>query len=186
MNRIHHRICQSADWFAKVEQQTLPWALDGLDLGSKVLEIGPGFGATTRVLARTVPDLTAVEIDVLLARRLREQHGDRVAVVHGDGTRLPFDDESFDSVVCFTMLHHVPSARLQDRLFGEAFRVLRGGGVFAGCDSRPTLRWRILHVGDIGVPVNPATLPGRLEAAGFAQASVATARTALKFQAAKP
>ena len=34
------------------------------------------------------------------------------------------------------MLHHVPTDRLQDRLFAEAFRVLRPGGVFAGDRGR--------------------------------------------------
>jgi ubiquinone/menaquinone biosynthesis C-methylase UbiE len=48
--------------------------------------------------------------------------------------RLP--DAAFDGVVCFTMLHHVPSALLQYRLLAEVARVLRPGGVFAGTGSR--------------------------------------------------
>ena len=33
------------------------------------------------------------------------------------------------------MLHHVPSPALQDRVFSEARRVLRPGGVFVATDS---------------------------------------------------
>jgi SAM-dependent methyltransferase len=65
------------------------------------------------------------------------------------------------------MLHHVPTAELQDRLFAEAFRVLRPGGVFAGSDSVTSLRFRILHFRDTCNTVSPQTLPDRLHAAGF-------------------
>ncbi|MGO1052533.1 hypothetical protein [Crossiella sp. CA198] len=41
----------------------IPWALDGVDLGADVLEIDPGYGATTVALATRTPRLTAVEID---------------------------------------------------------------------------------------------------------------------------
>jgi SAM-dependent methyltransferase len=69
--------------------------------------------------------------------------------------------------VCFTMLHHVPSKALQDKLFTEVCRVLRPGGVFAGFDSQLSLRFRFLHLGDTMVVVDPKTFPDRLRAAGF-------------------
>jgi hypothetical protein len=40
----------------------LPTALAGIDLGEHVLEIGPRFGASTRVLVDRVPKLAALEI----------------------------------------------------------------------------------------------------------------------------
>jgi SAM-dependent methyltransferase len=49
---------------------------------------------------------------------------------------MPFADASFEVVLCFTMLHHVPTIELQDRLIREARRVLWPGGIFAGSDSR--------------------------------------------------
>jgi len=167
MNFMHRRICSSDRWSADVAGR-MPRYLQGVDLGEDVLEIGPGFGATTRALAPLVPRLTAVEIDEPSARRLRADFGDRVDVVHGDGSALPFPDGRFSAVVCFTMLHHVPSPALQDALFAEAHRVLRPGGVFRGVDSLPNLRFRLLHLGDTMVPVDPGTLPDRLRRAGFA------------------
>jgi ubiquinone/menaquinone biosynthesis C-methylase UbiE len=50
-----------------------------------------------------------------------------VDVRSGDGAELPLPNAAFDAVVCFTMLHHVPSPEQQDRLFTEATRVLRPG-----------------------------------------------------------
>ena len=61
----------------------------------------------------------------------------------------------FSSVVCFTMLHHVPTPPLQDRLCAEAFRVLGPGGVFAGSDGVHSLGCRIVHIGDTYNPVLP-------------------------------
>jgi SAM-dependent methyltransferase len=183
MNGIHNRLCRSDGWNRKVEQRLLPWALDGVDLGDDVLEIGPGFGATTRILADRVPRLTAVEINPKLAEHLRATLPTGVNIVNGDGTDLPFPDGTFDGVVCFTMLHHVPSRDLQDRLFAQAHRVLAPGGVFAGSDSRLSLRFRVLHIGDVMVPVDPAGLADRLRTAGFTDVEVSTVERSLKFRA---
>src|SRR5271169_2546158 len=135
MNRAHAVVCSSGWWERTVERELLPWGLAGVDLGEDVLEIGPGFGATTRVLARRPGSLTVVELSESYCRRLRRGLGDEVDIVQADATAMPFEDGRFSGVVCFTMLHHVPSLQLQNRLLAEAFRVLRAGGVFAGTDS---------------------------------------------------
>ncbi|HEV2782058.1 MAG TPA: class I SAM-dependent methyltransferase [Actinophytocola sp.] len=183
MNWIHRRLCRSASWARAVEDQLLPWALHGVDLGADVLEIGPGFGVTTAVLARRTGRLTALEVDPAMVSYLDGRFADPVRVVHGDGARMPLPDNEFSAAVCFTMLHHVPSPQLQDRLFAEAFRVVRPGGVFAGMDSLPSLRWRVIHLGDTCVPVDPRTLPDRLRAAGFTDVEVRAAAHRFRFQA---
>jgi SAM-dependent methyltransferase len=187
MNRAHALICSSRWWERTVERELLPWGLKGVALGEDVLEIGPGFGATTRVLSRRGGQLSALELDQGYCERLRRVLADRVAVVQGDATQMPFPDGRFSAVVCFTMLHHLPSAELQDRLFAEAMRVLRDGGVFAGTDSLGTGRaFRMLHVRDTLVPVAPDGLPERLERAGLADASVQLGGRSFRFRARKP
>jgi SAM-dependent methyltransferase len=172
MNAYHRRFCASPDWANFVEDTLLPWGLDGVELGDDVLEIGPGFGVTTRLLAKQVPRLTALEVDGDFAERLRSTTGGAVEVVSGDGAVMPFPDNRFSAVVCFTMLHHVPSAKLQDRLFAQACRVLRPGGVFAGTDSQSSWRFRLIHLFDTMVVVDPKTLPERLRAAGLTDVQV--------------
>jgi SAM-dependent methyltransferase len=183
MNLLHNRLCKSARWYETVEQRLLPWALKDVELDGRLLEIGPGFGATTRVLARRAGAMTAVEVNPRLAERLRRHVPDSVTVVEGDGAAMPLPDAAFDAVVCFTMLHHVPSVQHQDRLLAEARRVLAPGGVFAGSDSLPTPRFRLLHIGDIMVPLDPATLPERLERAGFTGVQVEARDNRVKFRA---
>ena len=187
MNRFHRWYCRSAHWRHTVEERLLPWVLDGIDLGAEALEVGPGPGLTTAVLARDVPHLTAVEIDAELAAALQARTDpQRVTVVNADATRLPFPDASFTGAVCFTMLHHVPAAPLQDRLLAEVARVLKPGATFAGSDSRPGPLFRLAHLRDTMTLVDPQTLPDRLHAAGFIAAEVTTTPHQLRFRARTP
>ncbi len=184
MNVMHRRICRSDAWSERMHGAVLPWATGGVDLGGDVLEIGPGYGVTTRWLAPRTGSLTAVEVDGTMAADLaRELGGEGVDVRHGDGAELPFADGAFDAVVCFTMLHHVPSPELQDRLFAEAARVLRPGGTFAGIDSLLSLRFRVIHIGDTMTVVDPGTLPDRLRTAGLAAPDTEIGQRSFRFRA---
>ncbi|MFF4596756.1 class I SAM-dependent methyltransferase [Amycolatopsis sp. NPDC001319] len=186
MNLIHRRLCSSDKWASMIAQVLPPW-LAQHELGDDVLEIGPGFGATTRVLLDAVPHLTLLEIDPASAGSLRAEFGSRATVVEGSGADMPFDAGRFSAVVCFTMLHHVPTAELQDSIFAEAYRVLRPGGVFCGTDSQLSFRFRLLHLGDTMNVVDASTLPSRLSVAGFGEVDVKhRPKERLEFSAVKP
>jgi ubiquinone/menaquinone biosynthesis C-methylase UbiE len=184
MNIMHRRLCRSDKWRRKLENSILPFALHEIELGGDVLELGPGPGLTTELLRKQVPRLTAVEIDPRLARSLSARlAGSNVTVVRGDAAALPFADGSFSGVLALTMLHHVPTPELQDRVLSEAFRVLKLGGVFAGVDSLMSLSMRLLHVGDTLVPLDPATFKGRLEKTGFRDVVAEANQERLRFRA---
>jgi SAM-dependent methyltransferase len=186
MNYLHRLFCSSAKWKEVVQRYALPWALEQIDLGSEVLEIGPGYGAATEVLQRQAKHLVCVESDRRLADRLRRQFNGRVAVHCEDATAMSLPAESFEGVACFTMLHHVGSVVLQDRLFAEVARVLKPGGVFAGTDGLPGRSTKWLHLFDTMVLVDPDTLPQRLTAAGFESVQVDVNPYAFRFRAWKP
>jgi hypothetical protein len=84
------------------------------------------------------------------------------------------------------MLHHVPSAQRQDALFAQVRRVLAAGGTSAGSDSTLDCWFRLLHVRDTMVPLDPATLGDRPAAAGFVDVAVPTAGRSLRFRAREP
>jgi SAM-dependent methyltransferase len=170
----NHKVCGSDEWRAHIRQKVLPWALGEQDLGDDVLEVGPGYGASTDVLCERPGHLTAVEIDPELAALLRERFADSegVVIAEGDATRLEFPAERFSGATSFTMLHHVPTPQLQDRLFEEVARVLRPGGVFVVSDSLGTPESEVGHAGDTYNPVDPRTVASRLRSAGFAEADV--------------
>jgi len=184
MNLLHRRLCRSRWWQTTVERHLLPWVLDGIDLGSAVLEVGPGPGVTTALLRSRVGHLTCVEIDRELAADLaRRTRGQNVTVRCEDATATSLPDAAFDGAISLTMLHHVPSPALQDQLLAEVARLLKPGGVFAGSDSVSSGFFRALHLFDTMVIVDPLRFPARLAAAGFVDVEVEAKRRAFRFRA---
>lgn len=187
MNRFHRWYCRTDHWRRVVQDEILPWVLADADLGTHALEVGPGPGLTTDVLRARTPVLTALEIDPRLAAALRARTaGGNVTVVEGDATAMPFPDAAFTGAVSCTMLHHVPSGPLQDRLLAEVRRVLRPGAWFVGSDSTPSLVFRLAHLFDTMVLVDPEGFAGRLAAAGFVEVAVGRGRGAFRFRARVP
>jgi SAM-dependent methyltransferase len=187
MNRFHRWFCQTNIWKKALADEIIPWALKDVEIGDDVLEVGPGPGMTTDILCERLPRLTSIEIDPSLADALKQRlQGTNVKVVEGDATAMPFADGSFSGAVSFTMLHHVPSPALQDRLLAEVYRVLKPGGVFAGSDSRWSVGFRLIHLWDTMVVVEPETFAARLSAAGFTDVSVKVAKRAFCFRARHP
>ena len=185
MNVVHRVYCRSRRWRHHVGG-LLPWATDGVPLaGARVLELGSGPGLTTDWLAPRVGSLTALEVDPRDAAALRRRRPD-VAVVEASATAVPLPDASFDVVLCFTVLHHLPDAAAQDQLLAEARRVLRPGGTFAGSDSRWGPLFALAHVRDTMTLVDPATFAERLSAAGFGEVSVDVGPHALRFRGTAP
>jgi SAM-dependent methyltransferase len=186
MNYLHRRLCSSSRWKNVTQRYALPWTLEQIDLGREVLEIGPGYGAATEVLLHQVGHLTCVESDSNLADRLHRKLNGNVTVRCEDATAMSLPGASFDAVVCFTMLHHIGSAELQNKLFAEVARVLRPGGIFAGTDSLKSRFMRMIHLFDTLVVVDPVSLPQRLTAVGFENVQIDLNPYAFRFRASKP
>lgn len=170
MNEAHLEFCASPEWRQMVEELVIPAALSDQDLGDDVLEIGPGPGFTTDVLRLRTARLTAVEIDADLAYALGTRlDGTNVDVICADASALDLPDDRFTGATSFNMLHHVPTAELQDQIFGELRRVLRPGGLLVAADSAPRDKLDAFHEGDTYNPIAPEMLDERLRATGFTQ-----------------
>jgi SAM-dependent methyltransferase len=187
LNRIHNLICGSGWWSERAQNRLVPWGTAGIELGDRVLEVGPGFGATARVLARRLPRLDVLELEPRYVEHLRATLADTVTVTRGDATAMPYRDGEFSAVLCFTMVHHIPTPELQDRALHEVARVLAPGGTFAGTDSVGTgLLFKLIHLGDTLTLLDPRELPSRLRRAGLEQAHVERSDGSFRFRARKP
>jgi ubiquinone/menaquinone biosynthesis C-methylase UbiE len=96
--------------------------------GKQVLEIGVGLGTDFLGFARAGAFATGVDLTdraVELVRRRLELEGLQAEVRQADAEQLPFEDESFDRVYSWGVLHHTPDT---GRAIREAIRVLRPGG----------------------------------------------------------
>ena len=186
MNENHAGLCASPEWAAHIQDEVLPSLTEHADLGDHMLEVGPGPGAATEWLRHRVRRLTALEVDEEAAAKLASRYaGSNVEVVAGSAAEMSYPDGCFDSVGCFTMLHHVPTVTLQNKIFAEAFRVLRAGGVLIGSDSLASNDLHHFHSGDTYNPIEPAGLLGRLQTVGFDKITVMMDGI-VKFVARKP
>lgn len=113
-----------------IDERTLYEALLSLD-GTRILELGCGRAVHTRNLATGGPDrvVTALEVDrIAHAANLDIDDLPNVTFALGGAEAIPADDESFDRVLMFKSLHHVPVESMGDAL-REIARVLRPGGL---------------------------------------------------------
>jgi ubiquinone/menaquinone biosynthesis C-methylase UbiE len=97
----------------------------------RTLELGAGTGLNLAHYTGAVMELVLTEPDPYMARRLRTRLAeeppapDRVEVVEAGAERLPFEDQSFDSVVSTLVLCSVESP---DGAAAEIARVLKPDG----------------------------------------------------------
>ena len=96
---------------------------------SRVLETAAGTGVVTRAMARALPahaELVATDLNQPMLDRAAAVGTQRpVTWQQADATRLPFDDASFDIVVCQFGVMFFPD---KVHAFSESRRVLRRGG----------------------------------------------------------
>ena len=131
-----------------------------------LLEIGCGAGRNLRAFAHYRPDLTLQGVDIS-RQALAEARaaGGPIRYALGDAGALPYADGTFDIVVLFDVLEHVPDV---DRAVAEIARVLRPGGIFhcfVPCEGNrrtlfarlrhsrriPIHRWKRDHIGHIQI-----------------------------------
>jgi ubiquinone/menaquinone biosynthesis C-methylase UbiE len=187
VNEGHLRHLASPEWRTYLREEQLPWVIGSYDLGDDCLEVGPGPGLTTDELRLNAARVTAVEVDDALATALTQRlAGTNVSVVLADATSIPFPDGSFSGAAIFTMLHHVETLEAQDQVLAEVCRVLRPGGLLVGCDSLDTPEIRAGHADDVFLPIDPASFPDRLRAAGFGAVETKTRGYSQRFAARKP
>lgn len=79
----------------------------------RALDVGTGPGQIPIKLARRLPELEIVGIDLSEAMLAKARHSVAVAGIQsqvrfemGDARRLPFPDHHFDLVMCNSLLHH--------------------------------------------------------------------------------
>lgn len=97
-------------WDAKNKIKRIQPSLSGAE---RIVDIGSGYGTVTDLLRRKGYNVTAVDV---------QDHSieDDLRPICYDGSTLPFDNNSFDTALLLTVLHHTPNP---GAVIAEAARV---------------------------------------------------------------
>jgi len=117
----------------------------------RVLDLGCNTGYGTAILSKTVKQLVGVDVSgkaIETANRLYGGVGIKFLVI--DGKTLPFNDESFDVVVCCQVIEHIVDYK---KFIYEIKRVLSANGIVFLTTPNAQIRlypgmkpWNSLHV----------------------------------------
>jgi len=133
----------------------------GVVLAGRVLDAGCGSGGSVLSLAEESGFAVGLDLHARFVGPGRRLAGERgianAAFVQGDGTHLPFRDQSFDLVFGHSVIEHVGSAAAYLR---ECRRVLRGGGVLY-LSTAPYLSFAGAHLPRLRIPLPVHILFGR-------------------------
>jgi demethylmenaquinone methyltransferase/2-methoxy-6-polyprenyl-1,4-benzoquinol methylase len=162
--------------------------------GDAVLDVAAGTGASSVTIGETGATVIACDFSQGMLAVGRKRHP-RLAMVAGDGLRLPFADQSFDAVTISFGLRNVADV---DRALAELARVAKPGGRLAVLETSAPLRQPmraghrlyVEHVmprlarlassnseaytylaESVGAWPSPVALADRIEAAGWSQVS---------------
>jgi arsenite methyltransferase len=164
-----------------------PTALATLNPGEIVLDLGSGGGIDVLLSARRVgPAGKAYGLDMTdemlaLARENQQKSGiENVEFLKGEIERIPLPDNSVDVIISNCVINLSAD---KDRVFREAFRVLKPGGRFAVSDVvtrgaiHPEIRKRVLlWVGCIAGALEESEYLSKLKAVGFENVSLEPTR----------
>jgi ubiquinone/menaquinone biosynthesis C-methylase UbiE len=124
LERSYWESYEDYDWSSREAKQEAIACIPRLD--GDILELCVGGGAFARAIPKGYRSYTGLDLSQSLLTALKE-HMPEVKTVHGDAQNLPFDDESYDSVLLYSGLHHLPRYK---QTLAHSFRVLRSGGSF--------------------------------------------------------
>jgi tocopherol O-methyltransferase len=140
--------------------------LGGVRAGARVADVGCGYGATARLLARErgaeVVGFTLSEAQATWGREAAAREGTAVDLRVSDWLANDLVPASFDAVIAIESVSHMPDP---GRALSEAARVLRPGGRLVVCDwlaREERSRWRDRLL------LEPICREGRLPAMGTA------------------
>ena len=107
-----------------------------------ILDVGCGFGKSTRPFVDAFPAAEVVGVDlsaanVKLAHQQAERLRKRITFSQRAAEATGYPADSFDLVTATMLIHEVPMPVLR-RILAEAFRVLRPGGLLAVLDFAHT------------------------------------------------
>jgi SAM-dependent methyltransferase len=142
---------KAAHWDQMAEDKTLhrlELIINGLDIttGSVVLDVGTGTGILIPFLKQAVGvsgSIVALDLAEEMLKIAKEKHGDeQIRYVQGDIINTPFEDNSFDEVICNSCFPYFQDKGAAVR---EMMRILKPGGRVTVCHTASREDMNAMH-----------------------------------------
>lgn len=136
LNNEVNRLESQAKLGWQKEFRTLKWL--GLKDGMKILDVGSGTGAYTKLLLENLPhtSITALEVDKRLLEiskdRLKGYDVDRLKFKYGSIMNSGLEENSYDFIVCRFIFQHLENPIYAAK---EIYKLLKPGGIVAIIDT---------------------------------------------------
>jgi ubiquinone/menaquinone biosynthesis C-methylase UbiE len=173
----------ASKWDQMTPEETrarLPQMIDHLAIkpGDSILDVGGGTGILIPLLHKAAGDggkIVSLDIAEEMLKQARNNgYSKNIHYIQADAAAIPFSEESFDLVVCYSCFPHFLD---KPRALAEMKRVLRNGGHLAICHTASRQAINELHksignaVGNDTIP-DEATMRKMLAASGLKPAEI--------------
>lgn len=93
----------------------------------KVLVPGFGYGRNAEVFREAGMQVTGIEISKTAIEIAKKQYGDHMTIYHGSVTDMPFNDDMYDGIFCYALVHLLDENE-REKLIDDCYRQLSGNG----------------------------------------------------------
>jgi SAM-dependent methyltransferase len=94
---------------------------------NKILIVGYGYGRNARIFTDNGFKVTGIEISETAIDLAKKYYGDNIQVYHGSVSLMPFDQELYDGVFCYGLIHLL-NAKERIKLIKDCYNQLRPDG----------------------------------------------------------
>lgn len=106
---------------------------------NKILIPGFGYGRNAKIFTDNGFNVTGIEISETAIDLAKKHYGDNVKVYHGSVSAMPFDQELYDGIFCYALIHLL-NAKQRVKLLNDCYNQLRPNGymVFVAISKNAT------------------------------------------------
>ncbi|MDH6534559.1 class I SAM-dependent methyltransferase [Parabacteroides sp. 52] len=126
-------------WESSFRDKQAMWGLEAADSAYIALELfrkngvkkilipGFGYGRNAKPFLDNGIEVTGIEISETAIELAEKHFGETAKVYHGSVTDMPFDDELYDAIFCYALIHLL-NVRERRKLIADCFQQLNPGG----------------------------------------------------------
>ncbi|NDV47148.1 class I SAM-dependent methyltransferase [Paludibacter sp. 221] len=126
-------------WESSFKEKQTMWGFEPADSASMAVELfrknrlkkvlipGFGYGRNAKVFIDNGLDVTGIEISETAIALAHKHFGDTMKAYHGSVNDMPFDNELYDGIFCYALIHLL-NARERAKLIKNCYNQLTPGG----------------------------------------------------------